>query len=151
MRGLAAGVTIITSRDASGRPSGMAATAVIAASMDPPSMLIAVNRTASTEAAVDLAKLAGLSTSGVICEVANDDGTMARLLDLETFAERHGLHLVTIEDLIAYRSAGISQPTAEPTLAFERTIHSTASTKLARWFPRASGKISKVYGEQLRL
>ncbi|AYG69764.1 MULTISPECIES: 3,4-dihydroxy-2-butanone-4-phosphate synthase [unclassified Rhizobium] len=64
-----------------------------------------LSRPGHTEAAVDLARLAGLSPAGVICEVANDDGTMARLPELEAFAERHGLHLVTIEDLIAYRTA----------------------------------------------
>jgi len=62
-----------------------------------------LSRPGHTEAAVDLARLAGLFPSGVICEVANDDGTMARLPELEVFAERHGLHLITIEDLIAYR------------------------------------------------
>ncbi|WP_183900991.1 3,4-dihydroxy-2-butanone-4-phosphate synthase [Rhizobium metallidurans] len=62
-----------------------------------------LSRPGHTEAAVDLARLAGLPASGVICEVANDDGTMARLPELERFAERHGLHLITIEDLIAYR------------------------------------------------
>lgn len=62
-----------------------------------------LSRPGHTEAAVDLARLAGLSPSGVICEVANDDGTMARLPELEQFAERHGLYLITIEDLIAYR------------------------------------------------
>ncbi|WP_283193484.1 3,4-dihydroxy-2-butanone-4-phosphate synthase [Rhizobium sp. AN80A] len=62
-----------------------------------------LSRPGHTEAAVDLARLAGLPASGVICEVANDDGTMARLPELEHFAERHGLHLITIEDLIAYR------------------------------------------------
>ena len=62
-----------------------------------------LGRPGHTEAAVDLARLAGLSASGVICEVAKDDGTMARLPDLEVFAERHGFHLITIEDLIAYR------------------------------------------------
>jgi 3,4-dihydroxy 2-butanone 4-phosphate synthase len=62
-----------------------------------------LSRPGHTEAAVDLARLAGLSASGVICEVANDDGTMARLPELERFAEQHGLYLITIEDLIAYR------------------------------------------------
>ena len=62
-----------------------------------------LSRPGHTEAAVDLSRLAGLPASGVICEVANDDGTMARLPELERFAERHGLHLITIEDLIAYR------------------------------------------------
>lgn len=63
-----------------------------------------LGRPGHTEAAIDLARLAGLSPSGVICEVAKEDGTMARLPDLDVFAERHGLHLVTIEDLIAFRS-----------------------------------------------
>lgn len=59
-------------------------------------------RPGHTEAAVELCRLAGKMPSGVICEVANDDGTMARLSELELFAERYNLHLVTIEDLIAY-------------------------------------------------
>jgi len=67
-----------------------------------------LSRPGHTEAAVDLARLAGLAHSGVICEVANDDGTMARLPDLEAFAEQHGLHLITIEDLIAYRSPSVA-------------------------------------------
>ena len=62
-----------------------------------------LGRPGHTEAAVDFARLAGFNASGVICEVANDDGTMARLEDLEKFAARHQLHLVSIEDLIAYR------------------------------------------------
>lgn len=61
-------------------------------------------RPGHTEAAVELARLAGLAPSGVICEVANDDGTMARLPELELFAERHALRLVTIKDLIGYIS-----------------------------------------------
>jgi 3,4-dihydroxy 2-butanone 4-phosphate synthase/GTP cyclohydrolase II len=60
-------------------------------------------RTGHTEAAVDIARLAGLNPSGVICEVMNDDGTMARRDDLIAFAQRHGLKLGTIADLIAYR------------------------------------------------
>ena len=60
-------------------------------------------RTGHTEAAVDLARLAGLNPSGVICEIMNDDGTMARRDDLMAFAQRHGLKIATIADLIAYR------------------------------------------------
>ncbi len=60
-------------------------------------------RAGHTEAAVDLARLAGLNPSGVICEVMNDDGTMARTPDLLAFAERHGLKAGTIADLIAFR------------------------------------------------
>ncbi|WP_238547581.1 3,4-dihydroxy-2-butanone-4-phosphate synthase [Meridianimarinicoccus roseus] len=60
-------------------------------------------RAGHTEAAVDVARLAGLNPSGVICEVMNDDGTMARLPDLVAFAQRHNLKIGTISDLIAYR------------------------------------------------
>ncbi len=60
-------------------------------------------RAGHTEAAVDIARLAGLRPAGVICEIMNDDGTMARLPDLVTFAQRHGLKIGTIADLIAYR------------------------------------------------
>jgi 3,4-dihydroxy 2-butanone 4-phosphate synthase len=61
-----------------------------------------LGRPGHTEAAVDLCKLAGLAPAGVICEVANDDGTMSRLHDLEGFAKRHGLLLIAIEDLISH-------------------------------------------------
>ncbi|MGV1955704.1 3,4-dihydroxy-2-butanone-4-phosphate synthase [Agrobacterium sp. 22-214-1] len=61
-----------------------------------------LGRTGHTEAAVDLCRLAGKYPCGTICEVANDDGTMARLPQLEVFAERHGLLVVTIKDLVAY-------------------------------------------------
>ncbi len=60
-------------------------------------------RAGHTEGSVDLARLAGLKPAGVICEIMNDDGTMARMPDLEKFAERHGLKIITIADLIAYR------------------------------------------------
>lgn len=62
-----------------------------------------LRRAGHTEAAVDLAKLAGLYPSGVICEIMNDDGSMARIPDLEKFADTHGLNIYTIEDLIRYR------------------------------------------------
>jgi 3,4-dihydroxy 2-butanone 4-phosphate synthase/GTP cyclohydrolase II len=62
-----------------------------------------LERTGQTEAAVDLARLAGLNPSGVICEVMNDDGTMARVPDLERYCTRHGLKMVTVADLISYR------------------------------------------------
>jgi len=60
-------------------------------------------RAGHTEAAVDIARLAGLYPAGVICEIMNDDGTMARLPDLIAFAQRHGVKIATIADLIAYR------------------------------------------------
>lgn len=60
-------------------------------------------RAGHTEAAVDVARLAGLNPSGVICEIMKDDGTMARMDDLVAFAQEHGLKIGTIRDLIAYR------------------------------------------------
>ncbi|WP_029416099.1 3,4-dihydroxy-2-butanone-4-phosphate synthase [Brevundimonas bacteroides] len=60
-------------------------------------------RTGHTEAAVDISRMAGLTPAGVICEIMNDDGTMARLPDLIAFAQLHGLKIGTIADLIAYR------------------------------------------------
>jgi 3,4-dihydroxy 2-butanone 4-phosphate synthase / GTP cyclohydrolase II len=63
----------------------------------------ALVRAGHTEAAVDIARLAGLNPAGVICEIMNDDGTMARLPDLVPFAQLHGLKIGTIADLIAYR------------------------------------------------
>jgi 3,4-dihydroxy 2-butanone 4-phosphate synthase / GTP cyclohydrolase II len=62
-----------------------------------------LERAGQTEAAVDLARLAGLNPAGVICEVMKDDGTMARVPDLVDFCARHGLKLVTVADLIEYR------------------------------------------------
>ena len=75
-------------------------------------------RTGQTEGSVDLARLAGLRPSGVICEIMNDDGSMARRNDLEIFAKEHGLKIVTIADLIAYR------------MRHERLVHRAAETKL---------------------
>ena len=60
-------------------------------------------RPGHTEAAVDLARLAGLKPAGVICEIMNDDGTMARMPDLERFAAAHGIEILRIADLVAYR------------------------------------------------
>src|SRR5262249_13808576 len=62
-----------------------------------------LERIGQTEAAVDLAKLAGLNPSGVVCEVMNDDGTMARVKDLVPYCERHGLKMITVADLVEYR------------------------------------------------
>lgn len=62
-----------------------------------------LRRAGHTEASVDLARMAGLYPAGVLCEVVNDDGTMARLPELERFVEEHGLLLISIADLIAYR------------------------------------------------
>ena len=62
-----------------------------------------LERTGHTEASVDLARLAGLTPAGVICEVMNEDGSMARVPDLSEYCLRHDLKMVTIADLIAYR------------------------------------------------
>ncbi|RQS26820.1 3,4-dihydroxy-2-butanone-4-phosphate synthase [Burkholderia sp. Bp8989] len=69
-------------------------------------------RRGHTEAGCDLAGLAGLTPAAVICEVMNDDGTMARLRDLERFAEKHGLKVGTIADLVQYRLSmeALSEP-----------------------------------------
>ncbi|HRH45255.1 MAG TPA: 3,4-dihydroxy-2-butanone-4-phosphate synthase [Pyrinomonadaceae bacterium] len=60
-------------------------------------------RVGQTEASVDIARLAGLNPSGVICEIMNDDGTMARLPELQVFAEKHNLKIISVADLVRYR------------------------------------------------
>ncbi len=75
-------------------------------------------RAGHTEAAVDLARLAGLNPAGVICEIMNDDGTMARLPNLVSFAQTHDLKIATIADLIAYR------------LRYDHLINKVAETTL---------------------
>jgi 3,4-dihydroxy 2-butanone 4-phosphate synthase/GTP cyclohydrolase II len=62
-----------------------------------------LQRAGQTEAAVDLARLAGLRPAGVICEIMNEDGTMSRVPQLEAFCETHGLRMITVKDLIRYR------------------------------------------------
>jgi 3,4-dihydroxy 2-butanone 4-phosphate synthase / GTP cyclohydrolase II len=62
-----------------------------------------LERTGQTEAAVDLARLAGLTPAGVVCEVMNEDGTMARVADLVPYCELHGLKMVTVADLVEHR------------------------------------------------
>jgi 3,4-dihydroxy 2-butanone 4-phosphate synthase/GTP cyclohydrolase II len=62
-----------------------------------------LERIGQTEAAIDLARLAGLNPSGVICEIANEDGTMARVPDLIPYCERHGLRMITVAELVEYR------------------------------------------------
>ena len=76
-----------------------------------------LGRTGHTEAAVDLCRLAGKFPSGTICEVANDDGTMARLPQLEIFAERHGLLVVTIKDLVSYLKGEVVEEVVQKQVA----------------------------------
>lgn len=78
-------------------------------------------RTGHTEAAVDVSRLAGLNPSGVVCEIMNDNGTMARRSDVMTFAASHGLKVATIADLIAYRG--------KYDLLVERTLDTEIKTK----------------------
>jgi 3,4-dihydroxy 2-butanone 4-phosphate synthase/GTP cyclohydrolase II len=75
-------------------------------------------RTGHTEAAVDLARIAGLPPAGVICEIMNEDGTMARVPELARFAKKHGLPMITIADLIQYR------------MRTERLVKRTATAEL---------------------
>src|SRR5207247_8054563 len=79
-------------------------------------------RAGQTEAAVDLSRMAGLYPAGVICEVMNEDGTMARVPQLEVFARRHGIKMITIADLIRYRmrTERLVRRVAQPTLPTER-------------------------------
>ncbi|MEZ5670621.1 MAG: 3,4-dihydroxy-2-butanone-4-phosphate synthase, partial [Alphaproteobacteria bacterium] len=78
-----------------------------------------LERAGHTEAAVDVARLAGMVPAGVICEIMNDDGTMARLHDLVPFAQFHGLKIGTIADLIAYRTRTESLVRREQSLAID--------------------------------
>jgi GTP cyclohydrolase II (EC 3.5.4.25)/3,4-dihydroxy-2-butanone 4-phosphate synthase (EC 4.1.2.-) len=76
-------------------------------------------RAGQTEGSVDLSNLAGMKPAGVICEIMNDDGSMARMKDLEPFAEKHGLKICAVKDLIAYRmrfGGGTVTKTAEAEL-----------------------------------
>src|SRR6202453_588150 len=85
-------------------------------------------RAGQTEASVDLARMAGLIPAGVICEIMNDDGTMARVPDLVGFCETHGLKMVTVADLIRYR------------LQNERYIHRVAESLM----PTAHGEFRMI-------
>jgi 3,4-dihydroxy 2-butanone 4-phosphate synthase/GTP cyclohydrolase II len=80
-------------------------------------------RTGQTEGSVDLARLAGCLPAGVICEIMNDDGTMARMPDLEIFGRTHGLRIVTIADLIRYRlqTERLVERLDERTVVMDRT------------------------------
>ncbi len=91
-------------------------------------------RAGHTEATVDLCRLAGLVPAAVICEIMNDDGTMARMPDLVPFAQRHGLKIGTIEDLIAYRLRHeslvkrVAQTTVESGIAGSFTLNVFTTT-----------------------
>ncbi|RJQ46413.1 MAG: bifunctional 3,4-dihydroxy-2-butanone-4-phosphate synthase/GTP cyclohydrolase II [Gaiellales bacterium] len=97
-----------------------------------------LERTGQTEAGVDLARLAGLEPAGVICEIMNDDGTMARVPDLIPYCKRHDLKMVTVADLIKYRRKT------------EKLVERVAEAKLPTKFGefRVVGFESKLDGEQ---
>jgi len=90
-------------------------------------------RAGQTEAAVDLCRLAGMQPVGVICEITNPDGSMARLPELRRFAKRHGLRMITVKDLIAHRMAG------------EKLVERVASARL----PTAFGEFT-IHGYRAR-
>src|SRR5437868_12031843 len=95
-------------------------------------------RAGHTEAAVDVARLAGLNPSGVICEVMREDGTMARLDDLKDFARAHGLKIGTIRDLIAYRLK--KDHLVEPVALSPMTSSSGAQWQAQVFRDKASGE-----------
>lgn len=80
-----------------------------------------LQRTGHTEGSVDLARLSGFTPAGVICEIMNEDGSMARMPDLRTFADEHGLHVVSIADLVEYR------------MRTERIVRCTVRQELTLW------------------
>lgn len=92
-------------------------------------------RAGHTEAAVDIARLAGLNPAGVICEIMNEDGTMSRLPDLVGFAQRHGLRIGTISDLIAYRRR-------YDNLVRETSVRSIRSEYGGAWQMRVFGDVT---------
>ncbi len=111
--------TILTAVDPASRPQDLVMPGHVFPLRSRPGGVLV--RPGQTEAAVDLARLAGLRPAGVICEVLNDDGTMARVQDLKRFAEKHGLLVITIASLIEYRmkSDRIVRRVAAPKLPTE--------------------------------
>ena len=100
-------------------------------------------RSGHTEAAVDISRLAGLNPSGVICEIMNDDGSMARLPDLIKFAQFHGLKVATIADLIAYRRRNDR--------LVERTIETTLDSRYGGPFRMHVYVNNAAYAEHIAL
>ncbi len=107
-------------------------------------------RAGHTEASVDLAKLAGLVPAAVICEIMNDDGTMARMPDLVPFAKLHGLKIGTIEDLIAYRLQNdhLVRSVVETTItsahggAFTLKVYETTTTEAVEHLALVKGDVA---------
>lgn len=120
-----------------------------------------LRRTGHTEACVDLARLAGLYPAGVICEIMNADGTMARLPELERFAGEHGMKMVTIESLISYRMqreklirkvADVSLPTEHGefrAIGYESILDGQCHVALVAGDPAAEDALVRVHSECL--
>ncbi|MCX6668188.1 MAG: bifunctional 3,4-dihydroxy-2-butanone-4-phosphate synthase/GTP cyclohydrolase II [Methanothrix sp.] len=120
-----------------------------------------LRRTGHTEACVDLAGLAGLYPAGVICEIMGEDGTMARLPELERFAQEHGLKMVTIESLISYRMqreklikkvSDVSMPTDYGdfrAVGYESILDGQCHVALVAGDPAAEDALVRVHSECL--
>ncbi len=120
-----------------------------------------LRRTGHTEACVDLARLAGLYPSGVICEIMAEDGTMARLPQLEVFAEKHGIKMMTIESLIKFRMkreklvskvAEVSMPTEYgdfTAIGYESVLDGMCHIALVAGDPTADNALVRVHSECL--
>jgi len=120
-----------------------------------------LRRTGHTEACVDLARLAGLYPAGVICEIMNDDGSMARLPELEVFAQQHGLGMVTIESLISYRMqreklirkvSDVSMPTEYGyfrAIGYESILDGQCHVAFVSGDPKACDALVRVHSECL--
>ena len=120
-----------------------------------------LRRTGHTEACIDLARLAGLYPAGVICEIMNEDGSMARLSELEKFAEKHGLKMLTIESLISYRMkqeclirkvADVSMPTVYGdfrAIGYESVLDGQCHVALVAGDPTAPDALVRVHSECL--
>ena len=99
-----------------------------------------LERIGHTEAAVDLSKLAGLKPAGVICEIMNEDGTMARTPELMEFAKNHNLKIITIADLVEYRKKQVKEK-----VSIERVVEINMPTKYGDF--KMFGFINKLNGE----
>ncbi len=120
-----------------------------------------LRRTGHTEACVDLARLAGLYPAGVICEIMNEDGSMARLPELERFAEEHGLKMLTIESLISYRMqreklirqiSDVNMPTEYGdfrAIGYESILDGQCHVALVAGDPAAADALVRVHSECL--
>ncbi len=120
-----------------------------------------LRRTGHTEACIDFARLAGLYPAGVICEIMADDGSMARLPELERFAETHGIKMVTIEDLIRYRMqreklvqrvAEVTMPTEYGdfrAIGYESVLDGQCHVALIAGDPTAEDALVRVHSECL--